>query len=319
MLLAALICSTSVLGYTPSGFDYDAWERVVKKHVGRGGLMGVPTSIVQYGPIGKDPDFQKAVDSLATAKVWDLSTNESLALGCNAYNIFAIKQVVDNPCRRGPKGECYGPNYGVRNMKTGFTGTPFNFGGANYSLDSIESQFHPHPHRPLFPDGSKEDLRAHACLICTGISCPDLLFYDPAHVQDQLNHAATMWMANPFKGMRIDVQSKTVYWSDIMNWFHDEFVLQGGIEVSYGKFLAPSARKFFADMKEQNEEYQTDYLNYVWDANGPIPCDCLPDVTDSAAWAEQPLQQGPTPFCHIAIAPKGGKNTSDAVVVAPGN
>ena len=53
--------------------------------------------------------------------------------------------------------------------------------------------------------------------------------YMPASIDTQMDAAVTGWMANPWKGMRIDRTNDTVYWSKIMSWFGDEFEAQGGI------------------------------------------------------------------------------------------
>lgn len=306
MINAVLSFAALAFGSTPSGFDYELWRQVLHEHVHPGAIMGVPINVVSYPTIKRDPKFQKVVESLSKVDISDLSKNESFALGCNAYNIFAIKLITDKACRRDANNKCLGPIYGIPDLDDvpggGFTDVRNNFGGKNYSINQIEAMFHPKPMAPLFAKPTKLDLRAHACMVCDGVSCPDLWFYDPEHIEEQLNFAAKFWMANPAKGMRIDKANNTVYFTTIMSplWYGSEFDSQGGIEVAYKDHFPPAAKEFFA---AKNGVFNTEYLGYIWDANGPVPCGCLPEVDDAAAFLPRHLQVRPgiagSPSCHM--------------------
>lgn len=284
MIAKALLFATSIAS-TPSGFDYDAWEAVLARHVQRGAQLGVPINVVDYEGIKRDPEYHRALESLAKADLSNLSMNESFALGCNAYNVFSVKTLIDNACQYDVNGKCLGPVWGLTGIKNGFSLPTNIFGRKNYTLNDVEAMLRPLPSAPLFSKSVlpiKEDLRVHSCMVCDGTSCPDLHFFSPFTIDEDLSGSARAWMANPYKGMRIDRSTghpkrgnmTTVYFSRIMSWFKDEFVAQGGVEVAYAPYFTKEARDFFLS---ENTGYATDYFDYIWDANGPVPCDCLPE------------------------------------------
>ena len=65
--------------------------------------------------------------------------------------------------------------------------------------------------------------------------------------------------------------------------FEDEFDAQGGVEAAYSKYFDATAAKYFATHKPS--EYTKAYMDYVWDANGPVPCDCMPSVDEPTVGA----------------------------------
>jgi len=90
--------------------------------------------------------------------------------------------------------------------------------------------------------------------------------------------ATTSWMANPWKGMRINTTNNTLWVSKIFSWFADEVNAQGGFVNVYTPYMTKKAQAYFAAHKPS--DYDTQILGYIWDANGPVPCNCMPDVTD---------------------------------------
>jgi len=53
---------------------------------------------------------------------------------------------------------------------------------------------------------------------------------------------------------------------------------QGGFVNVYTPYMTKKAQAYFAAHKPS--DYDTQILGYIWDANGPVPCNCMPDVTD---------------------------------------
>lgn len=282
--MLSLMLFSATLASNPSGFNYDVWDRVTKNHIRPGAMLGMRLNVIDYHGMSLSKDFQEVVDNLAKVDLSDLSLNESFALGCNAYNVFAIKMLFDHACKYDAQGKCMGPSYGLPDIDHVWSRKLFTFGGQKVALNDVEAMMRPIPSAPLFSKTKlpiKEDLRVHACLVCDGASCPDVLFYSPDKINEQLDYAAKRWMANPWKGMRI--VNNTVYFSAIMQWFKPEFDAQGGAVAAYTKFLPPAAKKFLA----ANKDYEIDYLRYVWDANGPVPCGCEAGVDDArVSWPQ---------------------------------
>jgi len=306
MLAGALLFAAALANaQTEKGFDYYAWERVLQKHVKRGALVGVSTSTVAYDKVKKDPDFWEAVESLKNVDLDNISLNESFAIGCNAYNIYSMKALIDNPCTY-KDGKCKGPVNGLMGIKNGFTAQDYQIGNKNFSLNELELSLRT-PAAPIFRKDLlpvKEDLRVHGCLVCDGISCPDVQMYHPDTIEADLTSVATNWMHNPYKGMRIDTANNTVFLSRIMAWFHEDFDAQGGVMEAYKPYFPAEATEWIA----ANPDYNIDYIGYVWDANGPVPCPC-----DNYKVTDPEVQKQPAAFVSYFI-PKTTMNTREDVI-----
>ena len=152
------------------------------------------------------------------------------------------------------------------------------------------ARLHPSPSLPLFnePLDNLEDLRIFGALAACSISGPNLAMeaYFPDTIDQQINQAVSSWMSNPWKGLYISKSSYTVYFTEIMKWFKDDFDQQGGVVKAYYDHFPQDAKDFF----DTTEEYQIRYIDYIWDANGPVSCSCMPSVTFSSIYGAK---------CHV--------------------
>lgn len=292
-------CTAVFAASGKSGFDFEAYSNVIDNHVFKGAQLGVPGTVVSYRTMKDDPEYQQAVDSLAKVDMTGLSLNESWALGCNVYNLLSFKMVIDMACRRDEDGNCLGPIFGLDDIPDWAALKIHNLGGTMRSLHEIEWWTHPTPSEPLFDLSNgpvKPDVRAHACLICGGISCPDVRAYTVENIEFELDSITKSWMSNVYKGMKIDQKKNIVTWSMIMSWYKEEFDAMGGAEKAMMPYLTQPAQDYFAKV---NGNYTTEYLGYVWDSNGPVPCDCLPEVTETRAWDVRDHGSPLVPSSHI--------------------
>eukprot|EP00039_Didymoeca_costata_P032670 m.38813 g.38813 ORF g.38813 m.38813 type:complete len:304 (-) comp9475_c0_seq1:195-1106(-) len=281
----ALCLAAGGSAFGGTSIDYTSWTSALNANVRRGSHLSSVLNIVDYIGMAQSKDFHNFIAALGEVKMGTLSHNESYALGINAYNAFAIKTLIDYACKHDPaSGDCIGPVYGLPDIQVGSTGSfdlkYHNLGGQNYSLNDIEGMLRPKPSAPLFNAPlPSEDLRIHACLVCDGMSCPDLATsaYLPETIDEQMTAAAQGWMANPWKGLHINKANMTVSFSKIFYWFSDEFDKQGGPVKAYENFFTKDAKNFFQGNPASS--YKLDYFGYIWDANGPIPCDCMPSST----------------------------------------
>ena len=281
------------------GVNLDLWDDIVSRHVKPGALLGITLNVVDYSSIADDPIFDEFLRSLGDATFANLTRNESFALGINAYNAFSVSTLIQNSCnyedQENHKGECLGPAYGLpditfNDMSTAFTKKFHRFGGELFSLKDIASMMHPSPSLPLFnePLDNLEDLRIFGALAACSISGPNLAMeaYFPDTIDQQINQAVSSWMSNPWKGLYISKSSYTVYFTEIMKWFKDDFDQQGGVVKAYYDHFPQDAKDFF----DTTEEYQIRYIDYIWDANGPVSCSCMPSVTFSSIYGAK---------CHV--------------------
>jgi hypothetical protein len=292
--LLLLGCASAAMPVLVGGVDLGAWDAVLSKNVRKAAQFGIPLHTVNYPQIAEDANFASFILSLASADLSSLTRNESFALGINAYNAFAVKTLIDNACKyedqEARKGACLGATYGLPDIKigneTGFSKKMHNLGGTKFSLNDIEGMMRPKPLAPLFvpPIDIKEDLRTHGCLVCDGTSCPNLALtaFTPKDIESQMDAAVTDWMGNPYKGLHINTATNTVHFSKIISWFKDEFDAQGGVEKAYLKYMPAAAQAYF----NAGTKHTIDFFGYVWDANGPVPCACIPDLAVSSTEIE---------------------------------
>ncbi len=223
--------------------DWTLYAAVLKDHVSSGVRHGTPLMAVDYLALQRDPRFAKVVLQLAQYDVLQLTNKEEkLAFYINAYNILAIKMVLD-----------HWPVDSIRDIGHFFSPVwKKNVGkidGKLVSLDEIE-------HAILRPLG---DPRIHMVIVCASVSCPDLSneAYRVSKLNTQLDAQSVKFLNNPIKGLILVGNEVKV--SKIFDWFEKDFAIEGGVI----GFL----RKYRPDISK-NMTIKA-YLDYDWSLNQP--------------------------------------------------
>ena len=238
LLVSLWLLAQPGLAQQPDWQDYAA---LLSAHVRSGERAGLALKLVDYAALAADPHYPLALAALASFPLARLDgPRERMAFYINAYNLLAIKMVVDHQPLASIKdvGNLLWP---VWKREAG------RLDGAAVSLDDIE-------HVGLRRAG---DPRVHFAIVCASLSCPDLRPepYRAADLESQLDAQVTSFLANPGKGLR--VEGDTVRVSKIFSWFAADFAAQGGIE----KFIA-RYRVLPRDAKIKAT------LDYDWRLNG---------------------------------------------------
>jgi len=267
----------------PPTQDLDAWDRALKAHVSLAGeLEGIPTHVVDYTALSKDPDFHRFVKSLDAVPTHDLTKNETYALFMNAYNAFAMKMIIDHPCNRDSAGHCLGPIDSIKEIGTAnitvWKMPAGRIGGRMYSLDEIEGYLRA-------PAPFDEDSRVHACIVCASISCPNVRneAFRAEKVDEQMADQVRDMLSNTKKGLALDRDSKTLTLSSIFKWFAADFEKEGGSVVDFLLPFMPTADQSF--VTEHKDQLQLDYFGYDWNANGKVPCNCSAQTGNAQIYA----------------------------------
>ena len=241
-----IVAGIIVLGLSISAFavepDWGDYARLLQENVTTGQFKGTRLNRVNYTRLKQDPGFEKVVKQLETCSPEALANNqERLAFYINAYNILAMKMVLDHWPLKSIRdaGNFIAP---VWKKEAG------QIGGTTLSLDEIENKI-------LRPMGEP---RIHMAIVCASVSCPDLRQepYRGKELDRQLDEQAGSFLSNPEKGLHVDgTEART---SRIFDWFEDDF--KPGHE-SVEKFIRhytdlPSGLKLKAD------------LPYDWSLNG---------------------------------------------------
>jgi len=216
MTIKKIILAINLLLLAANAFAEEPdWSRyqAVLNHVKSGVKNGVSLMLVDYQAIKTEGSLDKAYQALSAFKLERLSSrNEKLAFYINAYNILALKKVLD-----------YWPTKSIKDSGSFFSPVwdkpAGSLGGESVSLGQVE-------HKILRPMGEP---RIHLAIVCASVSCPDLRNepYTAAKLNDQLNDQARQFLNNKDKGLKIE--KKAIRLSKIFDWFEEDFDVNGGV------------------------------------------------------------------------------------------
>lgn len=194
--------------------DWSDYSRLLGKHVHPGVKNGIALNIVDYAALKKSGEVDRVAVQLSVFPMEKLtSREEKLAFYINAYNVLAMKMVLDHFPLESIKdvGSFISP---VWKKSAG------QLGGKPVTLDELE-------HRVLRPMGEP---RIHFAIVCASVSCPDLRAepYTASRLDAQLDDQTKQFIGNPAKGMKVEEGSVRV--SQIFEWFKKDFDKLGGVE-----------------------------------------------------------------------------------------
>jgi len=221
--------------------DWSGYEYLLQRYVHPGEKNNIALNLVDYQTLSSDQAWPQLLSRLANFDVNKLSSpSERLAFWINAYNILAIKVVLDHQPLQSIRdaGSFFSP---VWNEPAGIVGSKMR------TLNEVEHQIL----RPM------KEPRIHFAIVCASVSCPDLhaMPYRAAELNKQLHDQAERFMTQPQKGVLI--QADSIHVSKIFDWFKDDFQTQGGVMAfirNYNKNINPAIQ-------------QPSYLNYDWSLN----------------------------------------------------
>jgi len=169
----------------------------------------------------------------------------------NAYNAFALKQVIDK--------------YPVKSINE--TGTLFikaldrklhRLFGRRLSLNQVRDEII----RKEF-----DDPRILFCLVPAARGAPMLRSeaYVPERIDAQLDIAARDFLRNPYKN-RFEVQTRRVYLSEIFKWYVDDFSRPMGSVLKFiGQYLPREQREM---LNLDPKELKVQFVRFDWSLNG---------------------------------------------------
>ena len=226
--------------YTPSTFD-----DLLTRYVTPEGWVSYADWAENEGDVAR---LQAFVDEMAVYDPSALSGNEELAFWINAYNAFALHEVLER--------------YPVDTIRPAFLGIPERsffvekehvVNGQNYSLDNIENSIL----RKL------DEPRIHFAINCASRSCPVMLnqTYKASQLDEQLTEQAVLFVNDPSRN-RFDPSSSAANISKIFDWFEADFESEGGVANYLLQFAKGDALTVL-----QAPDLEIDYLSYDWSLN----------------------------------------------------
>lgn len=209
MAVVLLLASFSALAQ-----DWSTYDELLAQYVTPAERQGVTHHRVNYQALRQDPRYPQLLALVENQPIAAMTTrNERLAFYINAYNIYAIKMVIDHL-----------PLESIRDAGSFFSpvwkksvGT---IGGKVVTLDEIE-------HAILRTMGEP---RIHFAIVCASLSCPDLRLeaFRADRLDQQLEEQTRGFLNDSSKGLALNGTSARV--SQIFDWFADDFAAVGGVE-----------------------------------------------------------------------------------------
>ena len=235
-LIVGLGAASGWAGDGSAVIDWSAWDALLRAHVVDG--------VVDYDGIAAEPGFQSTVESIASARLEGHQRTERLAFLINAYNVLAVKGILDGGSPRtafGKLGFFYRDKHVVA--------------GDRLSLNALE-------HDRIRPLGEP---RIHFAIVCASVSCPPLRSeaYLPDRLDAQLDDNARRFVNDPATN-RFDLDRGVAEISKIFKWFDDDFEAAGGVLPFISHFVDDGA--VAAALRGGRLEIR--YLDYDWSLNG---------------------------------------------------
>ncbi len=172
---------------------------------------------------------------------------EKLAFWINAYNIMAVKMVLDHYPLKSIK-DVAGLFSSVWKLNVG------TVGGKARTLNEIE-------HDILRKMGEP---RIHVAIVCASLSCPDIRpeAYTSERLHEQLDDQMKAFLANPQKGLQVEETNQRLYLSSIFKWFAEDFEAKGGVRPFLAKYVPERVSAYL-----KMDTFRLSYLDYNWNLN----------------------------------------------------
>ena len=262
MALAVVSLLSPWFGRIPNafaaGFSYSSYQQFLDTYVMPGKYVGdIKINLVDYDAIQADRGksgsmYDKVLRQLAGFDPHEIAGREDqIAFWINAYNIGAIKMIIDHY-----------PVNSIRSTTIQWLKNPWNkkiltVGNTKYSLAQIE-------HEILL--GKYGEPLVHFAIVCASLSCPDLspTVFKGARLMEQLERQARLFLGNEKKGLRIDRENGVVHFSMIVKFDTKSF--PNGV-----KDAIPLITRFIDNEEDRAYlragTYESKYLDYNWDLN----------------------------------------------------
>ncbi|MEM6524507.1 MAG: DUF547 domain-containing protein [Bacteroidota bacterium] len=197
----------------------------------------VKEGMVAYEEIKKDQSLLNSlVEKIAAFNLKQANVAAQKAFMINAYNILAIKGIVDEYPVKSPF-----------DVKDFFDAGRYTVAGEKMSLNTLEKE-------KLYP--MAKDPRLHFVLVCAAVSCPKLAdwAYNPDNLESQIESKTKEVLNDPdfvrVKGNKVQV-------SEIFNWYSSDFKTKASSTVEY--------INIFRDTPLPSKK--TSYYTYDWSLN----------------------------------------------------
>lgn len=244
--------------------NHTLWDKLLKKYVTVGNFEDMDLNVVDYSSFRKDKDFQDYINILENWNMNNLTFYEKQALFINGYNAYAIKIVVDYPCKVKFGKYCF-PIQSIRDIST-LTESVWKMkfakiGGETYSLDDIEKD------NLLNITHNKPGI--HYSIVCASASCPNLRneAYLAEKLDQQLKDQEDLFLQDGKKGYLLDKVKNIVYLSKLFQWYDSDFKSSPN-DTTIDYLIQKVKDKDY--LVENYKLIKINFMNYSWKLNDKI-------------------------------------------------
>jgi len=221
---------------------YNVWAKVLHEYVNDQGR-------VDYEGLMKNRvDLDAFIDQAQNTDISEMSPNQQKAFWINTYNALTMQLIVDKyPLKLG----------GIRTINWGRPWSiKMRVAHRDLTLGDIEHN--------ILRKWDPPDPRVHFALNCASIGCPKLpvQVFDPQKLDEQLDFETRRFMNDPQK-ISLDRQNNILYYSELFNWYEDDFLIVANDKLSYIKrYLNDEDRAYLDD-----HEVALQIIKYDWGLN----------------------------------------------------
>ena len=241
VMIRTLIVISILLSGAPAraALDLVKWDQLLGRAVAEG--------YVDYSQFRDNPLFDQLVDQIASSNTATMNRSEKLVFYINAYNILAIRGIVEG---RSPSSVLGRYRY--------FRLHKYVVAGAKVNLNDLE-------HELIRPLG---DARIHFAIVCASRSCPVLRSeaYTLERLDQQLESAAAKFI-NDTRRNGFSKEEGIANVSRIFEWFEEDFIAAEGSLQSY-LALYVSDRDLATMLRDG--QLLIKYQSYDWSLNGKL-------------------------------------------------
>ena len=241
-----------------AGFDYSDYAEFLNRYVvEQKKIKDFTLNVVDYGGIQKSLEepgslYENLLKQLEDFDPGTIKNREDeIAFWINAYNIGAIKMIMDHY-----------PVDSIRSTNINWLKNPWNkkiitIGKKPYSLAQIE-------HEILI--GEYGEPLIHFGIVCASLSCPELSkqAYEGRNLIGHLEKQARRFLRDSNKGLRIDRERGEVSFSQIFKF--DKRTFPNGARDAVSLIV-----RFLESVRDREYlragEYKVKYLDYDWSLN----------------------------------------------------
>ncbi len=222
---------TSTTANSAVNVDHSNWDKLLKKHVNKEGLVDYKGFINDQEAL--DVYLQK-MSSFQPDSDW--SVQELLAYYINVYNAYTVDAIINNY-----------PTKSIKDITNVWKGANVPIGNKMLPLAGIENGILRKMNEP----------RIHFAINCASISCPKLL--DEAYTAGSINEQLELATKQFINGSKNELTKSTPKLSSIFKFYPKDFKVDGEQDI-IGYINMYSKVKI-------NNNATLEYLDYNWNLN----------------------------------------------------